>query len=69
MQRDQWKNGTLIYLGINNKEELEYWCHKLNSRSIPWIGFKEPDLNHELTSIACLSDGKIFSNLKLLKDE
>ena len=68
-QREQWKNGTLIYLGIRDEEELLYWGQKLDRKGIKWIGFREPDLDNQLTAIACLSDGKLFSRLKLLGDE
>ena len=68
-QREQWKNGTLIYLGIQDEEELVQWCKKLDRKGIKWIGFREPDLDNQLTAIACLSDGRPFSNLKLLGDE
>jgi hypothetical protein len=28
--------------------------------------FREPDIENQLTAIACLSDGKVFNNLKLV---
>ena len=61
-----WANTTLIYLGIDSKDELHKWADKLSYKEHDWIGFKEPDLDNELTAIATISDGKIFSNLKLL---
>lgn len=62
-----WDNGTLIFLGIENEKELEKWCWKLDRKKIDWVGFREPDLDNELTAIALvLEDGKIFKNLKLL---
>ena len=68
-QREQWNNHTLIYLGIENEEELKYWGRKLDRKNIQWIGFKEPDLGHQMTAIACYSDGKTFANLPLIKDK
>lgn len=68
-QRKQWKNGTLIYLGIRDEDELIHWTKKLDQKGIEWIGFREPDLDNQLTAIACLSDGRPFSNLKLLGEE
>ena len=61
-----WANTTLIYLGIDSGEELQKWANKLSFKEHDWIGFEEPDLDNELTAIATISDGKIFSNLKLL---
>ena len=68
-QAKEWGNHTLIYLQIENEEELAYWGEKLDRRDITWEGFREPDLGNQLTGIACYCDGKPFANLKLLKDE
>ena len=64
-QKD-WDNGTLVYLGVENKESLECWTMKLDMKGLEWTGFIEPDIGDQMTAIACLSDGKVFSNLKLL---
>ena len=61
-----WENETLIYLGIDTEEELERWQQKLDLKNIECVVFREPDLDEQKTAIACLHDGKIFSNLKLL---
>jgi len=55
-------------LGIENEQELERWTNKLNCKGLTWEGFREPDIGHQLTAIACYCDGKPFANLKLLKD-
>jgi hypothetical protein len=59
-------DGTLIYLGVENEEMLSIWCSKLDVRQKSYIKFREPDIGNQLTAIACLDDGKIFSRLKLL---
>lgn len=61
-----WENETLVYLGIDTEEELERWQQKLDLKNIECVVFKEPDLGDQKTAIACLHEGKIFSNLKLL---
>lgn len=66
--QEKWKNETLIYLGVNDEEELNYWCNKLNEKGFEWAGFREPDIGNELTGIACLSDGREFKRLKLISD-
>lgn len=68
-QAAEWGNHTLIYLQIDNEEELQYWGEKLDRRGLEWTGFREPDIDNQLTAIACYSNGKPFANLKLLKDE
>jgi hypothetical protein len=62
----QWDNGTLVYLGVSNKEKLERWKDKLEARDIPFVVFKEPDLNNEATSLAAIpSNPNMFRNLTL----
>lgn len=67
-QASKWDNHTLIYLGIENEHELERWTNKLTCKGLTWEGFREPDIGHELTAIACYCDGKHFAKLKLLGD-
>ena len=64
-----WKNGTLIYLGTRDEEELKLYRDKLLYRGIRYAEFREPDIGNQLTAIACLHDGNIFSKLKLLGEE
>ena len=61
-----WDNGTLVYLGVRNKNELEYWTEKLDRKSIKWVGFKEPDVGNELTAISVAGNDKVFRKLNLL---
>ena len=65
--QEEWKNNTLIYLSIPNEEILNYWIFKLGKRGMKWAEWREPDMDNQLTCIACLTDTGIFSNLKLLK--
>jgi len=58
----------LVYLGINNEEELIHWTKVLEYKDLQWTIFREPDLDNQLTAIACLSKGKEFKKLKLLGD-
>jgi len=61
-----WKNGTLIYLGVNNEKELLRWGSKLKNKDIPFVTFKEPDIGNELTALASHTDGTVFKKLKLM---
>ena len=61
-----WGNGTLIYLGVKNENELVSWGEKLTNKGMRWFGFKEPDIGNELTAISVLSDGNIFKGARLL---
>ncbi len=61
-----WGNGTLIYLGVKNENELVSWGEKLTNKGMRWFGFKEPDIGNELTAISVLSDGEIFEKARLL---
>ena len=62
----EWNNGTLVYLGVNDEEELAYQRDRLALRSITHVEFREPDIGDELTAIAAVCDGKALANLKLL---
>ena len=64
-QMNEWENGTLIYLDVENEQDLILWTQKLDYKGIKWAGFREPDIGDQITAIACLTDNKIFSNLKL----
>ena len=61
-----WRNQTLVYLSVPDEQHLNLWCSKLESKGHKFSQFCEPDINNEKTSIACYTDGKIFSNLKLM---
>jgi len=61
-----WDNGTLIYLGVRNEDELLQWGEKLDSIGKKWTGFREPDIGNEMTAIATVDDGQIFREMRLL---
>ena len=61
-----WDNGTMVYLGVKDEDELKYWAEKLEFKDIDFAGFIEPDLNNEMTALATVHTGEVFSNLKLL---
>jgi len=39
---------------------------RLNQRDTDYVVFREPDIDDEVTALACVSDGRAFSNLRLL---
>ena len=61
-----WDNGTLIYLGVKNEQELLKWGEKLDAMGKNWSGFREPDIGNELTAIAVEDDGETFKRMRLL---
>jgi len=64
--KTDWNNGYMIYLSVQNEEELNIWMDKLNYKNINYSVFIEPDLNYEKTALACVCNGKIFKKLNLL---
>lgn len=64
-QHTGW-NGTLVYLGVEDEEILSRWVSKLDLRRKTYTKFREPDIGDQLTAIACIDEGSIFSKLKLL---
>ncbi len=62
----RWKNGTLIYLGVKGLNQLENIKQKFEWEDIPYIEFREPDLNNEITAIATEVLSKHVERLNLL---
>jgi len=62
----RWQNGTLIYLGVKGLKQLENIKHKFEMEEIPYIEFREPDLNNETTAIATDTQNRIVEKLNLL---
>jgi hypothetical protein len=64
--KTNWSNGTLVYLGVENKKELDRLQFKLDIEDIPYIKFVEPDMNDEVTAIATDVFSKPLKKLRLL---
>lgn len=62
----EWKNGTLVYLGVDNLFQLEKLKYQLTLNDISFVEFKEPDIDHETTAIATDKYSKKFKKLNLL---
>jgi hypothetical protein len=61
--RDGWKNGTMIMLGVPNEKALKYWKAKLADKA---VAFYEPDIGNQMTALATIDEGSIFRRLNLL---
>lgn len=61
-------NGTLIYVTVQDRHMLEFWYGKVTARRYDCISFLEPDMEMEITAVACAADNddNIFSGLKLM---
>ncbi len=62
----RWSNGTLIYLGVKGLRQLENIKQKFQWDDIPYIEFREPDLNNEITALATDINCKQIERLNLL---
>lgn len=62
----EWSNGTLVYLGVKNEEEIQKWLYRLSMADVLAVCFSEPDMNNELTAIATVHDESFFKKLQLL---
>lgn len=62
----RWKNETLIYLGVKGLNQLNNLKSKLDFLEVPYVEFREPDLNNEVTAIACDVENKLFEKLNLI---
>lgn len=63
-QFKSWNNSTIIFLKVRNLIELKAWHGKLHDIKIHRC-FHEPDLEGQLTAIACYDDGQVFKDLKV----
>lgn len=62
----RWENEYLVYIDTQDVKALEHWKYKLDFLGVSFSLFMEPDLDNQLTAIACVSDGKMFRKLKLM---
>jgi peptidyl-tRNA hydrolase len=63
-----WKNGTLVYLSVENEEDLEYMVQKLVKKGENVTAFREPDIGDRMTALACLAKKpSLFSNFNLVR--
>jgi len=72
---NEWKNGYLIFLAVEDEAELKYWAGNLQfdndevydeRKQIPFSVFCESDLNNQLTAIAVYSNGRMFKKLPIM---
>lgn len=61
-----WNNGKVVCLKVRNEFELNLIINKLILDRIEFETFEEPDLNHSKTSIALITENKMFEDLELL---
>jgi len=65
-----WRNGYMIYLGVENEIELSKWEAKLQASEKKFATFVEPDWGEPTkTALACVDFGEIFQDLPLLSLE
>ena len=62
----RWSNGTLVYLGVKGLRQLENIKQKFEWEDIPYIEFREPDLNNEITAIATDEPNRYLERLNLI---
>ena len=60
-----WGNGTLIYLGVRDLRELNYWIEVIDKKGYCPVGFKEPDMDNELTAFAVECPSDVVKDLRL----
>lgn len=66
----QWdidNNPMLVYTKVFCVvPDIKTWYRRLSLKVKKFSCFREPDLNDELTSIACCTNDNTFSNLKMM---
>lgn len=63
----RWYNGTLVYLSVKDLPHLVFWQRKIEQRNLfnDYFVFCEPDMQGQMTAIACFTDTNIFDDLPL----
>ena len=64
---NEWNNHTVVFVDVKDEKSLYKWKEKLHYSDKRTSIFHEPDINDELTAIACYDDGEIFKNLQVSK--
>ena len=64
---NEWNNNTIVFVKTNNEQSLHKWKRRLEIDEKTFSTFYEPDIDNQLTAIACYDDGHIFRNLQLVK--
>lgn len=62
-----WDNGTIVFLGVHDEHALKLWSLKLSHKNKRFVKWCEPDLDHQITSIACIDSGEVFKKLNIAK--
>jgi len=60
-----WNNRTIVFLGVRNLIELKEYEAKLKNETKVFSSFREPDLDNQLTGLACFDNGYFFKDLKV----
>jgi hypothetical protein len=63
---EDWKNGIMVYLRVDNEVGLQQWFDRLRDRHYSCSAFYEYDLNDEMTAIAVLGGEELLKDLPLL---
>jgi len=71
---NEWKNGYLIFLAVENEDDLKRWYNELSNenyylpdkKKVLMSTFYEPDLDNELTAVAVYTTGRKFKNLDIM---
>jgi peptidyl-tRNA hydrolase len=66
LNSSEWKNSTLVYLGVKGLNQLENLKRKLEYAEIEHYAFTEPDLDNQITALASDRSSTIFDKLNLL---
>ena len=63
----EWSNHTIVFLDVKDENALYKWKDKLEYSGKAISIFREPDINDELTAIACYDSGEMFKNLQVAR--
>ena len=56
---DTWKNQTLVYLRVNEENDLHIWLERMCKLKANYSPFYEPDIDDQMTAMAVLSKPEV----------
>lgn len=64
----EWSNSTIVFLQIQDEQELSGIAENLHKKGLNFSTFHEPDIGHQLTALASYEEEKYFRGKKLVEE-
>ncbi len=62
-----WQNNTLVYLKVKDEDDIGTWNQRFAEWGFKQSPFQEPDMDHQVTALAVLSEPDVDNMLSFMK--